>query len=132
MQGPEVKPKMSYISFFDSSDLEKIKVKKAQFLTNKIVEVMDSKGLSKSAFAQLMNVQPSVVTKWLSGSHNFTIETLFEIEQKLGIDLFAIPDRKKEQSIKLHTTAHANVPVSLPGLDRSELIDTAPNNIRIL
>ena len=44
-------------------------------------------GLKKQDFAKLMNVQPSIVTRWLSGNHNFTLETLLSIEYVLGIRL---------------------------------------------
>ena len=39
--------------------------------------------ISRSQFANMMQTQPSVVTKWLSGKHNFTLETLCDIESKL-------------------------------------------------
>lgn len=45
-------------------------------------------GMSKKEFAERMDAQPSAVTKWLSGKHNFTIETLFKIEEVLRIQIF--------------------------------------------
>lgn len=39
--------------------------------------------ISRGEFAELMQAPPSSITKWLSGTHNFTIETLFHIDQKL-------------------------------------------------
>jgi hypothetical protein len=39
--------------------------------------------LSRGEFAIMMKVQPSRVTRWLSGEHNFTLETLCAIEIKL-------------------------------------------------
>lgn len=41
--------------------------------------------LGNQDFAKIMNKQPSVITKWLSGNHNFTLETLSEIEAKTGV-----------------------------------------------
>jgi transcriptional regulator with XRE-family HTH domain len=72
------------------------KARKLMILSAKIEDAMDKRGLNKSSFAQLMGVQPSVITKWLSGTHNFTIETLFDIEHRLGISLLALEDGKQE------------------------------------
>jgi len=38
--------------------------------------------LSKLSFAALMKKDPATVSRWLSGNHNFTIETLCEISFK--------------------------------------------------
>lgn len=44
--------------------------------------------LSKQDFAERMGVPPSVVSRWVSGKNNFTIDILFRIEQVLGIQIF--------------------------------------------
>ena len=54
-------------------------------LAAKIFAAMQRQNMSKSAFAESLNVTPSLVTKWLSGQHNFTVDTLVKIEQVLGI-----------------------------------------------
>jgi transcriptional regulator with XRE-family HTH domain len=43
--------------------------------------------INKIQFTELMNVQPSTITKWLSGKHNFTLKTIYKIERKLNISL---------------------------------------------
>lgn len=48
---------------------------------------MNSKGWNRVQFSNELKVNPSVVTKWLSGIHNFTSDTLFEIQDALGICL---------------------------------------------
>lgn len=48
---------------------------------------MKAAGLSKIEFAKLMHKQPSVITKWLSGTHNFTADTLSEISSALNIEI---------------------------------------------
>lgn len=52
-------------------------------LANVIESKMKERGMSRIEFAEAMKVQPSTVTKWLKGGHNFTIETLFNIENVL-------------------------------------------------
>lgn len=66
------------------------KSRKMIYLSDKIEKAMYAKSLTKIEFSNLMKVQPSVITKWLSGKHNFTIDTLFRIEDVLNIQLIAI------------------------------------------
>ena len=47
--------------------------------SEEIADALAASGYSKKEFAMKMHRQPSEVTKWLSGSHNFTIELLAEI-----------------------------------------------------
>lgn len=60
---------------------------KKKLIAIKIDDALIIKKLGKREFAKLCKVSPSIVTKWISGNHNFTIETLFLIEQKLDIKL---------------------------------------------
>jgi len=61
-----------------------------KLLAQKIDSAREEKGLTKTGFASLMQVQPSVITRWLSGKHNFTLSTLYQIERKLGIQIIKI------------------------------------------
>lgn len=45
--------------------------------------------LKKVKFAEQIGVAPSEVTKWLSDTHNFSLQTLCKIEQHLDIKIFA-------------------------------------------
>ncbi len=53
-----------------------------------IEEKMKERGISRIELSELLHRPPSSVTKWLSGNHNFTIETLFEIEKALQFSIF--------------------------------------------
>lgn len=52
-----------------------------------IADAMHAAGLSKKKFAEVMGRQPSEITKWLSGTHNFTSDTLAEISVVLGREI---------------------------------------------
>jgi len=56
--------------------------------SSKIQLVMDELNISKKELAIRCGVQPSVITKWVSGTHNFTIDSLTTISGKLGKMLF--------------------------------------------
>lgn len=66
---------------------EQSKTDKKMILAAKIANAIKAKGLKKSEFAEKLGKQPSEISKWLSGTHNFTIETLMDIEQILSIQL---------------------------------------------
>lgn len=54
----------------------------------RIADAMKEKGWKHKDLLKAMNRNnPSLVTKWLSGTHNFTLETLVELEAALGISL---------------------------------------------
>ena len=55
-----------------------------------IEEAIRERGLTRKQFAELMDRNPSEVTKWLGGKHNFTIALLQEISDKLGIQITGV------------------------------------------
>lgn len=64
-------------------------------IVERILFLMKEKELNKTGLADQLGKEPSEISKWLSGSHNFTISTLTKIEAALGgDDIFAIPSPK--------------------------------------
>lgn len=70
--------------------MEYEKTKRNMLLAARIDEALKKKGWSKKQLADSMNKNPSEVTKWLSGTHNFTLDTLYLIESYLGLMLFEV------------------------------------------
>jgi ribosome-binding protein aMBF1 (putative translation factor) len=66
-------------------------------LAARIHDAMKAKGMKKGQLAEVLGKRPSEITKWLSGTHNFTIETLWEIGDVLGTELINLGNRKKEK-----------------------------------
>ena len=57
-------------------------------LAMKIADAIKAKGFNKkSDFAKKLNKQNSEISKWLSGTHNFTTETLMLLQNELSINL---------------------------------------------
>lgn len=56
-----------------------------------IMEAMARAGLSRKEFAAKMGKNPSEVTRWLSGKHNFTSDLLAQISFTLGTDITGVP-----------------------------------------
>jgi transcriptional regulator with XRE-family HTH domain len=71
-------------------------ISKRMKLAAQIDNVLMSRGLTNQEFAFMMGKKPSEITRWLSGTHNFTTETLWEIERVLKIQLLtsSTPDEK--------------------------------------
>ena len=72
------------------------KTKRNMLLSVLIEDALKAKNWSKKQLAEAMHKNPSEVTKWLSGTHNFTLETLYLIESYLGITLFTVPSVELE------------------------------------
>jgi ribosome-binding protein aMBF1 (putative translation factor) len=64
------------------------RTEKRMLLAVRIDESIKSKGWKKKDFAKSIKKKPSEISKWLSGTHNFTADTLFDIERVLNIHLF--------------------------------------------
>lgn len=69
----------------DSRSLER--TRNRMLLAMKIETAMREKGLSQKQFALLMGKSESEISDWLSGDRNFTVDTLTDIGQELGINL---------------------------------------------
>lgn len=63
-----------------------------------IIEGLRSTRTSKQSFAQLMGVQPSVVSRWITGHNNFTIDILFKIEEVLRVRFFTFSPHHEHQT----------------------------------
>lgn len=59
------------------------------FIADRIQYRLNALRISRKEFAEIMGAPPSSVTKWLSGDHNFTIQTLQQIQRALKINFFA-------------------------------------------
>ncbi len=83
--------------------LEKAKVEQKMTLAVRIDDLIKGKGYSRKAFAETLGKNPSEVTKWLSGTHNFTIDTLAEIAYTLEVTITELYEQKQVEIIyKLH------------------------------
>lgn len=84
----------SLIETISKEELEK-KENKLQ-LAIKIADAIEASGLKKYEFAKKINKNNSVIDKWLSGTHNFTVETLFFLQNELGIKLLDLEPNQKD------------------------------------
>ena len=53
-------------------------------IVDRIHTILTSKGLKQKDLAELLGKKEAEISKWMRGTHNFTIETLASIEEVLG------------------------------------------------
>jgi hypothetical protein len=106
---------------------------KNELLAKKIEDRIKDLQLSRQQFAYMMQVQPSSVTKWLSGKHNFTLQTIYEIERVLGLPLMNLStgQRKISTTYNFHITP-GDLPFTNAGTLLSHLRQTDPTQVIIL
>ena len=90
----QIETKFNLANDFDFDDFEKNK------------SLLKNKGISKSEFAAKMGKSPSEISKWMSGKHNFTIDTLMEIAHALKVDITELLRFKQEPLFKTQVTVH--------------------------
>lgn len=61
----------------------------SRFVANCLESRLKELRISNSEFAAMVNTQPSTVTRWLNGEHNFTVSTLQKIQDTLNINFFS-------------------------------------------
>lgn len=79
-------------------------------LAIKIAEAIKAKGFEKkSAFAKKIGKQNSEISKWLSGTHNFTTETLILLQNELDIELInsTVTDNVELRNIHIEIKAQS-------------------------
>ena len=64
-------------------------------ITNRISEILKRKGWSQVDLAKAMGKQEAEISKWLSGSHNFTIATIIKIETALEDEIISVKKYRK-------------------------------------
>ena len=73
----------------DDADLRRTRDR--MLLACRITDTLRKKRITQKRFAQMLGKRESEVSEWLSGNRNFTIDTLSDISDCLGITLIPTP-----------------------------------------
>jgi transcriptional regulator with XRE-family HTH domain len=65
-------------------------------LVVRINQLLREKGISKKELAINLDKNPSEISKWLGGEHNFTLRSLAKLSAELGENLLEVPRRKAQ------------------------------------
>lgn len=80
------------------SPLEKKKVENKMMFSIRLLELMKERGLNKTQFAEEVGKNNSEITKWLSGTHNFTMDVMTEIAAAFDIELHQLFEEQQSQN----------------------------------
>lgn len=92
----------------ETTPQERNRIQVKMKLAARLQDLMLSKSWNQQEFAANMDKHPSEITKWLSGTHNFTLDTLCDIATAMNITLPSLLDENVEP-----TTDVASVTVGL-------------------
>jgi len=59
-------------------------------IVNRIQDILTNKGMTQHDLAVLLNKTDAEISKWMRGTHNFTISTVKSIENVLGKKIICI------------------------------------------
>ncbi len=84
----KVKAKGTLARFLEKEDSKNLhKVENKMLIALRIGMAIRARGWTNKQFAEAMNCPASEVSDWLSGTRNFTIDKLSEIEDVLDVEL---------------------------------------------
>lgn len=68
----------------------KTQLRFSDLIAEKLIEMLKSKGMSQRDLAKNTGKTEAEVSRWLGGTHNFTLRTLAKISVVLGEDLIHV------------------------------------------
>ena len=63
-------------------------------IVDRIYAILEERGLKQKDLANMLGKKESEISKWMRGTHNFTIETISSIENALGYPILQVADIK--------------------------------------
>lgn len=64
-------------------------------VVNRIFDLLEERNLSQREFANLLGKNEAEISRWMQGTHNFTIKTIRLIEKRLGAPVLKVVKHKK-------------------------------------
>lgn len=75
----------------------KVMVAKSIAIAKCIRAILDDKDMTQRDLADLLNKKESEISKWMSGTHNFTLKSIAKIEAVLGSEIVFTADKVNKQ-----------------------------------
>ncbi|MBK8610896.1 MAG: helix-turn-helix transcriptional regulator [Chitinophagaceae bacterium] len=111
--------------FREEEPLERKRARTSLLLASIIIKAIRVKKWSKLEFAANMGKTPSAISKWLSGTHNFTSDTLSDIEEVLGVKIFNCEQTDKEITLRAAVSSGMAVNIFIKKGDYSTVRDVS-------
>ena len=59
-------------------------------IVDRIHSILEERGLKQKDLAYMLGKKESEISKWMRGTHNFTLETISSIENALGVSILQV------------------------------------------
>jgi len=83
-------------------------------IVDRIHEILVAKGLKQKDLASLLGKKEAEISKWMRGTHNFTIDTLVSIEKALDAPILLVVHQENRYPVCEFEPMMANEPLSPP------------------
>jgi transcriptional regulator with XRE-family HTH domain len=83
-------------------------------IVDRIHEILVAKGLKQKDLASLLGKKEAEISKWMRGTHNFTIDTLVSIEKALGAPILQVVHQEESSLAYEFESMMASEPLSPP------------------
>lgn len=84
-------------------------------IVDRIYEILEEKGMSQKDLAEKLDKSEAEVSKWMRGTHNFTISTIIKLECALGASILSVHSNISQQKPQEAQTVYQFLPIILPG-----------------
>ena len=64
-------------------------------IVDRIHAILEERGLKQKDLANMLGKKESEISKWMRGTHNFTIDTISSIESVLGYPILQVAEMKR-------------------------------------
>ena len=61
-------------------------------IVDRIHAILEERGLKQKDLANMLGMNESEISKWMRGTHNFTIDTISSIENVLGYPILQVAE----------------------------------------
>ncbi len=102
-----------------------IYAKSTALIVSSIVKERLKNNMTQTEFAQKLGIKQSMVSRWESGSSNFTIKTLSKIAATLDMDLYV--NLTKHKDIKFTSTGKYHIASTCPQSRYDSKFENAAN-----
>ena len=68
-------------------------------IVDRIHQILEEKGLRQKDLAELLGKSEAEISKWMRGTHNFTIDTLVSIETALNAPILQVFHQEDLQTV---------------------------------
>lgn len=77
-------------------------------IVDQIFEILERQGKNQKDLADLLGKKESEISKWMQGTHNFTIKSIAKIEDALGETIILTPRKAVKKTQFIPVFVHTN------------------------